>query len=82
MNFACGTPAAASPNHGSREILGQGRGGVIAGDRDMGGVLERLIAERDFRRALSEGALKRARDYDIFKIAGEYLDIYHALAEK
>jgi glycosyltransferase involved in cell wall biosynthesis len=80
--MACGTPAAASPNHGSREILGQGRGGAIAGDRDMGGVLERLIAENSFRQALSEGALKRARDYDIFKIAGEYLDIYHALAEK
>ena len=61
--MAHGTPVVATPNPGSRLIIGDTHCGVIAGDDELGGALSGLLVEAERRAALAEAGLRRANDF-------------------
>jgi glycosyltransferase involved in cell wall biosynthesis len=76
--MASGTPVLASPNPGSREVLGGGRFGVLSGDADFPAALAGLLADAGLRRELARCGLARAREYG----REAMLDRYEALLEE
>jgi len=74
--LACGTPVVASPNPGAREILQDGRYGVLAGDDDLGAALLSLLCDDERRSALCEAGLARAADFDWDILAQRYEEVY------
>jgi glycosyltransferase involved in cell wall biosynthesis len=63
--MASGTPVVATPNVGSREVLGKGAYGVLAGDQEFPGQLLRLLGDPALRQRLAAAGLRRARDYSL-----------------
>ena len=73
--MACGTPVVATPNPGSREILGDGRYGALSSDVDFAQTVLTHLADDHARADLAERGLQRARNYTL----GAMLDRYEAL---
>lgn len=63
--MACGTPVLASPNPGSREILDDGRYGMLADDRHFPEELCALLGDPKRRETYAALGLKRAQAYSI-----------------
>jgi glycosyltransferase involved in cell wall biosynthesis len=61
--MASGTPVVASPNPGSREVLGDGRFGLLAADADFAGAVNRLLDSSAERQEWVRRGLERAREY-------------------
>ena len=61
--MAHGTPVVATPNPGSRLIIGDTPCGVIANDAELGGVLSNLLMDGEKRAVLAEAGLLRAQDF-------------------
>jgi len=74
--LACATPVVASPNPGAREVLRDGRDGVLAGDDDLGAALLALLSDAERRSTLSEVGLARASDFDWNLVAQRYEEVY------
>src|SRR5581483_1184001 len=70
--MACGTPVVATANPGSREVLADGRYGVIAEDDRFAAAVVDLLASADMRQAMTMRGLQRARSYDIVGTAQAY----------
>ena len=79
--MACGTPVVASPNPGSREVLGDGRCGVLASDASFASELTALLGDASRRDALAARGLCRARQYSLSRMVGEYEDLLYELTE-
>jgi glycosyltransferase involved in cell wall biosynthesis len=61
---ACGTPAVVSRIAGHADAVAEGRSGVLVDGREETiGALDRVLADTDLRRRLSEGALAHARGF-------------------
>lgn len=73
--MASGTPVLASPNPGSREVLADGRYGLIAKDDEFADVLERLLNDRELRTALGQRGLERAQEYAMENVIDGYEDL-------
>ena len=77
--LACGTPVVATPNPGSREVLGNGRYGCLAADDQFASTLLRLLGDRSERDGLTRRGLERAAEYDITITAAAYESLIEAL---
>lgn len=73
--MACGTPVVATPNPGAREVLDNGKYGVITQLENLGESLVTLLSNEDERRKYIELGLTRAKEYDILKVAQQYIDL-------
>jgi glycosyltransferase involved in cell wall biosynthesis len=69
--MACGTAVVATPNPGSREVLGEGYGGLVA-DGDFATVLVKLLADESLRRALEIAGIRRASEFSIDRMVDQY----------
>ncbi len=74
--LACGTPVVASPNAGAREVLDEGRFGVISRDDDLAGSLLALLRDPDARARLGASGPVRAAAFDQNVVAARYEGIY------
>jgi len=79
--MACGTPVVASPNPGSREVLDDGRCGVLATDASFARELTAILGDAPRRAALAAEGLRRARDYSLSRMVGEYEELLYELTE-
>ncbi|HEX5634178.1 MAG TPA: glycosyltransferase family 4 protein, partial [Gemmatimonadales bacterium] len=79
--MACGTPVIASPNPGSREVLAEGRAGVLADDAAFGGELAALLGDGPRRERLAAEGLRRARAYSLSRMIGDYEELLYELTE-
>ena len=79
--MACGTPVVASPNPGSREVLDDGRSGVLADDAAFGGELAALLGDAPRRARLADEGLRRARTYSLSRMVSEYEELLYELTE-
>jgi glycosyltransferase involved in cell wall biosynthesis len=70
--LACGTPIVATSNPGSREVLEDGRFGLLASDEEFGPALRRLLADAGERERLARTGLTRASEYDMARAAEQY----------
>jgi glycosyltransferase involved in cell wall biosynthesis len=70
--MACGTPVVATANPGSREVLADGRYGVLADDERFAEQVLELLASTTTRQAMTTRGLQRARSYDIAGTAQAY----------
>jgi phosphatidylinositol alpha-mannosyltransferase len=70
--MACGTPVVATPNPGSREVLGDGAYGVLASDADFGPAIARLLSDAPRREGLVAYGLGRARSYSLHGMIDRY----------
>jgi phosphatidyl-myo-inositol alpha-mannosyltransferase len=79
--MACGTPVVASPNPGSREVLDDGRAGVLADDLAFAGELAALLGDAPRRERMAAEGLRRARAYSLSRMVGEYEELLYELTE-
>jgi glycosyltransferase involved in cell wall biosynthesis len=74
--MACGTAVIATPNPGSREVLGEDYGGLVA-DAAFAPALVELLTNEARRRALETAGIRRAVQFSTDRM----LDEYEALLE-
>jgi glycosyltransferase involved in cell wall biosynthesis len=80
--LAAGTTAVATPNPGAREVLGDGRWGVIAEDAALASTLVQILRSPDRRAAYeSTGPVEAAR-YDWDVVAAAYEGVYARVLER
>ena len=72
--MACGTAVMATPNPGSREVLGENYGGLVD-DAAFAPTLVNVLSDEHRRRALEMAGLDRAAEFSI----GRMIDQYEAL---
>jgi len=77
--LASGTAVVASPNPGAREVLCEGKFGVLAPDDDLAGALCALLDDASRREALAAEGLARARDFSWERVAARYEQVYAGL---
>ena len=73
--MACGTPVVATPNIGARELLEDGKWGVLAQPSDLGSTLLSLLNDQQRRHALARLGLQRAEAFAQDRV----VDAYEAL---
>jgi phosphatidylinositol alpha-mannosyltransferase len=76
--MACGTCVVATPNPGSREVLDNGKYGVLADDADFGDALLALLGDARRRIEMEAAGLRRAQEMSLDVM----LDGYEALLRK
>lgn len=69
--MACGTAVVATPNPGSREVLGDGYGGLVE-DGEFASTVVALLAHEGRRRALEVTGLRRAGDFSVARMIDQY----------
>ena len=79
--LAAGTPVIATSNPGAREVLDDGRFGLIVPGEQLGQTLCHILTDRALREKFRELGIKRAKDYSWEKVARQYERVYHALLE-
>lgn len=77
--LAAGTPVVASPNPGAREVLEDGRYGIIARDDELGAALCKILGDPARRAELGQRGLERARAFSWETVASQYERIYDAV---
>lgn len=77
--MAAGTPVVATRNAGAREVLEEGRDGVLASDRELGSALRRLLEDPEARARYAARGLERARAFAWDVVAERYETIYDAV---
>lgn len=73
--MACGTPVVATPNAGAREILEDGKWGVLAPPTELGSTIMSLLNDPSRRRSLARNGLNRAEAFSQDRV----VDAYEAL---
>jgi glycosyltransferase involved in cell wall biosynthesis len=76
--MAAGTPVVTTPNAGAREVLADGRYGVITSPTRLGEILIALLTNPPEREYLAAAGLARAQDFDWEYVVSEYEDLYRA----
>ena len=77
--LACGTPVVATSNPGSREVLDDGRFGLLVSDEEFVPEVCRLLADAGARRRVAREGLVRASQYDITRAAALYEGVIEEL---
>ena len=80
--MASGTPVVATPNVGSREVLGDGHFGRLVEDADFPGALLELLTDEAARAELVRLGLERAQHYSLERTLDQYEALLHALTGK
>ena len=76
--MASGCPVVCTPNVGSREVLEDGRYGVLASDDEFADVVVSLLGNETRRAEMAARGLARAAEYDIERM----IDRYESLLEE
>jgi phosphatidylinositol alpha-mannosyltransferase len=74
--MAAGTVAAATRNPGADDVLDDGRAGVLADDKQLGGALVGVLGNADMRARLAEIGRARAARYSWSAVASQYEALY------
>jgi phosphatidylinositol alpha-mannosyltransferase len=74
--MACGTAVVACENSGIREVIDDGRNGMLCKEADLGTTLNRLIADTGMRNRLVAEGLMKAREFDMTIVGGKYEELY------
>jgi phosphatidyl-myo-inositol alpha-mannosyltransferase len=77
--MASGTAVVASLNPGAREVLENGRYGLLADDDDLGTQLRMLLNEPEQRWDYAQKGLQRAQDFTWERVVKQYEQIYRNL---
>jgi glycosyltransferase involved in cell wall biosynthesis len=80
--LAAGTAVVATSNPGAREVLDDGRYGVIAPDDQLGDALVRVLSHADERAAFERSGLERAKAFDWPAVAAAYERAYALAIER
>jgi glycosyltransferase involved in cell wall biosynthesis len=80
--LAAGTSVVAAPNVGAREILAEGKYGIIAQDDQIGAQIVCLLGDENLRRSYAEKGLVRAQDFEWDKVVRQYEAIYADLKDR
>jgi phosphatidyl-myo-inositol alpha-mannosyltransferase len=78
--MSCGTAVVATPNPGSREVLGDGYEGLVA-DTAFGAAVLNLLQNPDRRRALEAEGAARARQFSLPQMIDRYEALLTGLQE-
>jgi glycosyltransferase involved in cell wall biosynthesis len=74
--MAAGTPVVATPNAGAREILEDGRHGLVVREGELGEAIATVLGRPDLRRHYADRGRARARRYAWELVAEQYEDAY------
>jgi len=74
--MASGTPVVATPNVGAREVLAEGKYGLLATENELGATLIRALTDADLRQNLREAGLRRAQDFSWERVCTQYEALY------
>ncbi len=74
--LAAGLPIVASPNDGAREVLREGKDGILSSDDELGEHLVRLLQNAHERKTWRECGVQRALDFDWERVTDQYLALY------
>lgn len=80
--MAAGTAVVASPNPGARDVLDDGRFGVIARDEALAGEVVAVLSDRARRLELERSGVERAAQYDWDVVAAAYERVYARVMEE
>lgn len=80
--MACGTPVVATPNDGAREILENGKYGVIVDLEQLGEGLVELLKDERKRAELREKGLAYVQRFSLKHVVDEYEQLYRELLRK
>ena len=69
--MACGTAVIATPNPGSREVLGDGYSGLVT-DTEFAPATLKVLADESRRRALEIAGIRRAAEFSIDRMIDQY----------
>jgi phosphatidyl-myo-inositol alpha-mannosyltransferase len=69
--MACGTAVVATPNPGSREVLGESYGGLVE-DAEFAPALMKVLSDESRRRALEMAGIRRAGGFSVDRMIDEY----------
>jgi len=78
--LASGLPVVTTPNDGAREVLRDGKLGVLADPADLARALVRLLGDEARRGDLARFGIEASRRYAIDVIAAEYEEMYRRIA--
>ena len=74
--MASGTVVLATPNTGARELLGEGKYGVLVNDADFADAVLDLLRDDERRARFAASGLERSRAYSWPDVARAYLALY------
>ena len=74
--MACGTPVVATPNAGARELLEDGKWGVLAQPTELGSELLSLLKDQPRRHSLALGGLERAQAFAQDRVVDAYESLF------
>jgi len=77
--MACGTPVVATPNSGARELLEDGKWGVLAPESKLGQTLLSLLSDAYRRQSLAELGLERAKEFALERVVDAYEALFASL---
>jgi glycosyltransferase involved in cell wall biosynthesis len=80
--MASGTPVVATPNPGSREVLDEGRYGIIAEDHQFASEVIRLLGDAAHREELCRKGLDRAAELSLERMVNSYEEFLYRVARK
>lgn len=73
--MASGAPVVATPNPGSREVLGDGEFGLLTKDEEFGRALIEILNDEDRRRRMAAAGLARAHTYSLERMIDSYEEL-------
>jgi phosphatidylinositol alpha-mannosyltransferase len=77
--MASGSPVVCTPNPGSREVLGDGRYGVLASDDRFADEIVALLSDPVRRGELAASGLQRASEFDLERMLDRYEQVLEEL---
>jgi phosphatidylinositol alpha-mannosyltransferase len=80
--MAAGTAVLATPNPGAKEVLENGRCGLIVPEEQLGNTLCALLSRAELRKEYGERGLERAKIYAWEKVTQAYEQIYETVSRK
>jgi glycosyltransferase involved in cell wall biosynthesis len=73
--LASGTPVVATPNPGSREVLGEGAYGRLVADEEFGPALAGMLSSREEMERWTRRGLTRAREFSLAAMVDGYEEL-------
>ena len=77
--MASGTPVIATPNPGSREVLGNGQYGLLPDDVNFCSEVIQLLTQSDLRNHWTRIGLKRCKEYSLELMAQRYSELIESM---
>lgn len=74
--LACGTPVVATPNDGAREVLEEGRWGILASPTELGAALLSLLQDTARRQRLAQQGLERVAGFKQTRVVDAYESLF------